>query len=295
MRPRDILSAFVAALALGLAFIAIKIGVGQAPPLLLTALRFVFAAVPAVFFVARPKAPAGLVALYGLLIGVGVFGLMFLAIAQGMPAGLASLVIQLQAFITVFLAWALLRERPTVMQMSAASLALLGIVVIGSGRLGGASLGPFLLVIAAALCWGAANIVGKRAGRIDMFAFTIWSSLAAPAPLLALSLFFEGPRALAALAHPSWVLVLCVAGLAYGGTVLGFGLWSRLLAHYPAAEIAPFALLIPVVGMVSGWLVFAEPLSLSEFAGAALVMAGLSFNVFGERWMAQRRRLRRIG
>lgn len=294
MSPRDILSGLVAALALGLAFIAIKIGVGQVPPLLLTALRFIFAAVPAIFFVARPKAPARLVALYGLLIGVGVFGLMFLAIAHGMPAGLASLVIQLQAFITVFFAWALLRERPTAIQMSAASLAFLGIVVIGSARLGGASLGPFLLVVAAALCWGAANIAGKRAGRIDMFAFTIWSSLAAPAPLLALSLFFEGPRAVAALAQPSWVLVLCVAGLAYGGTVLGFGLWSRLLAHYPAAEVAPFALLIPVVGMVSGWLVFAEPLSPIEFAGAALVMAGLSFNVFGERWLAQRRRLGQI-
>ncbi len=238
------------------------------------------------FFVARPKAPARLVALYGLLIGVGLFGLMFLAIAQGMPAGLASLVIQLQAFITVFLAWAFLRERPTAVQMSAASLALLGIVVIGSARLGGASLWPFLLVIAAALCWGAANIVGKRAGRIDMFAFTIWSSLAASAPLLALSLFFEGPRAVAALAHPSWTLALCVAALAYGGTVVGFGLWSRLLANYPAAEVAPFALLIPVVGMVSGWLAFAEPLSPIEFAGALLVMAGLSLNVFGERLLA---------
>ncbi len=294
MSLRDILSALVAALALGLAFIAIKIGVGQAPPLLLTALRFAFAAVPAVFFVARPKAPALLVALYGLLIGVGLFGLMFLAIAEGMPAGLASLVIQLQAFITVFFAWAFLRERPTAVQMSAASLALLGIVVIGSARLGGASLSPFLLVIAAALCWGAANIVGKRAGRIDMFAFTIWSSLAAPAPLLALSLFFEGPRAVSALAHPSWTLALCVAALAYGGTVVGFGLWSRLLAHYPAAEVAPFALLIPVVGMVSGWLVFAEPLSPIEFGGALFVMAGLSLNVFGERWLAQRR-LRQIG
>ena len=283
MSTRDILSGLVAALALGLAFIAIKIGVGQAPPLLLTALRFIFAAVPAIFFVARPKAPAPLVALYGLLIGVGVFGLMFLAIAHGMAAGLASLVIQLQAFITVFFAWALLRERPTAIQMSAASLAFLGIVVIGSARLGGASLGPFLLVIAAALCWGAANIVGKRAGRIDMFAFTIWSSLAPPLPLLALSIYLDGPRATQALVHPSWTLALCVAVLAYGATVLGFGLWSRLLAHYPASQVATFALLIPVVGMISGWLIFAEPLSLAEFLGALLVMAGLTFNIFGER------------
>ena len=283
MTPRDTLFALIAALMLGLAFIAIKIGVGEAPPLLLTALRFAFAAFPAVVFVPPPKAPARLVALYGVLIGVGQFGLLFLAIGQGMPVGLASLVIQLQAFITVFLAWVILGERPAPAQLIAASLALSGIVAIGSVRLGGAGLGPFLMVVAAALCWGSGNIVGKKAGRIDMFAFTIWSSLAAPLPLLALSLCFDGQRAIQTLTHPGWVLALCVAGLAYGATVLGFGLWSRLLAHYPAGRVAPFALLIPVVGMISGWLIFAEPLHPIEFAGALLVMAGLSFNIFGER------------
>ncbi len=289
MRPRDTLSAFISALALGLAFIVIKFGVREAPPLLLTALRFTFAAVPAVFFVPPPKAPAGLVALYGLLIGVGQFGLLFLAIGQGMPVGLASLVIQLQAFITVLLAWLILDERPSAIQMIAASVALSGIVVIGSARLGGASLAPFLMVVAGALCWGGGNIVGKLAGRINMFAFTIWSSIAAPLPLLALSLYFDGPRAIAALSHPGWILALCVAALAYGATLVGFGLWSRLLAHYPASEVAPFALLIPIVGMVSGWLIFAEPLTSTEFLGALLVMAGLSFNVFGGRWLARRR------
>jgi O-acetylserine/cysteine efflux transporter len=281
--PRDTLLALVAALMLGLAFIAIKIGVGEAPPLLLTALRFAFAAFPAVVFVPPPKAPAGLVALYGLLIGVGQFGLLFLAIGQGMPVGLASLVIQLQAFITIFLAWIALGERPGPVQLIAASLALSGIVVIGSVRLGGAGLGPFLMVVAAALCWSSGNIVGKMAGRIDMFAFTVWSSLAAPLPLLLLSFCVDGQRAIRTLSHPGWVLVLCVAGLAYGATILGFGLWSRLLAHYPAGQVAPFALLIPVVGMISGWLIFAEPFRPIEFVGALLVMAGLSFNIFGGR------------
>ena len=293
MSPRDILSALVAAVALGLAFIAIKIGVREAPPLLLTALRFAFAAVPAILFVRPPKAKVGLVVLYGLLIGAGNFGLLFLAIGQGMPAGLASLIIQLQAFMTVFLAWIVLGERPSGVQMIAAALALAGIAVIGSARLGGVSLWPFLMVVLAALCWGAGNIVGKLAGRIDMFAFTIWSSLAAPLPLLAFSAFVDGPRAIEALVHPSLTLVLCVAALAYGGTVLGFGLWSRLLARYPASEVAPFALLIPIVGMLSGWLIFAEPLSLIESFGALLVMAGLSFNIFGERLWAYR--FRRAG
>jgi O-acetylserine/cysteine efflux transporter len=288
MKPRDIWAAILAAMVLGIAFIAIKIGVREAPPLLLTALRFVFAAFPAILFIKPPRASIGMVALYGLLIGVGQFGLLFLAIGLGMPVGLASLVIQLQAFVTVFLAWIVLGERPSAVQLIGAGIASLGIVAIGATRLGGASLGPFLMVISAAICWGAGNLIAKLAGRIDMFAFVIWSSLAAPIPLFALSLLFEGGRTLPALAHPSLTLALCVAGLAYGGTVLGFGLWCRLLALYSAARMAPFALLIPVAGMIAGRLVFDEPLGAFELLGAALVMAGLSFNVFGDRLMGRR-------
>jgi O-acetylserine/cysteine efflux transporter len=288
MKPRDIWAAILAAMVLGIAFIAIKIGVREAPPLLLTALRFVFAAFPAILFIKPPRASIGMVALYGLLIGVGQFGLLFLAIGLGMPVGLASLVIQLQAFVTVFLAWIVLGERPSAVQLIGAGIASLGIVAIGATRLGGASLGPFLMVIGAAVCWSAGNLIAKLAGRIDMFAFVIWSSVAAPIPLFALSLLFEGGRTLPALAHPSLTLALCVAGLAYGGTVLGFGLWCRLLALYSAARMAPFALLIPVAGMIAGRLVFDEPLGAFELLGAALVMAGLSFNVFGDRLMGRR-------
>ena len=122
-------------------------------------------------------------------------------------------------------------------------------------------------------------MVGKMAGRIDMFAFTVWSSLVAPLPLFALSLVFEGGRTLAGADRiRAGMLAACVAGLAYGGTVLGFGLWSRLLAHHSAAKVAPFALLIPVVGMVAARLVFNEPLGPFELLGAVLVMAGLVFN-----------------
>lgn len=288
MGPRDVLAALVSSLALGLAFIAIKFGVRETTPLTLTALRFVFAAFPAVLFIRPPRAPIMMVALYGLLVGVGQFGLLFLAIGRGMPVSLASLVIQLQAFITIFLAWVALGERPSRVQTVGAAVALLGVATIGAPRLHGASLGPFLMVVGAAFCWGAGNLVGKLVGRIDMFALVAWSSLVAPLPLLALSVWLEGPRGVFSLAHPSLALALCVAGLSYGGTVLGFGLWSGLLSRNRAADVAPFALLIPVVGMVSGRLVFNEPLGAFELSGAALVMAGLTFNVFGDRIMALR-------
>ena len=283
MKARDILAAISVAIVWGLTFIAIKIGVGETTPLTLSALRFVFAALPVVFFVRPPKASPGIVALYGLFIGVGEFGLLFVAIGKGFPVGLASLVIQLQAFFTILLAWALMRERPRRVQLIGAGVAFVGIALIGSRRLDGASLGPFLMVIAAALFWGAGNIAAKFAGRVDMLAFVSWSSLASPAPLFLLSLLTEGRGGLASLAHPSLKLVLAVLVVSYAGTIFGFGLWARLLSHYPAAAVAPFALLVPIVGMVAGTLVFGEPLGPFELWGALLVMAGLGFNVVGDR------------
>ena len=196
MTPRDILAAVAVAVVWGLTFIAIKVGVGETSPLMLSALRFLFAALPAVFFIAPPKAPIWKVVAYGLLLGVGQFGLLFIAIHAGFPIGLTSVVVQAQAFFTVALAWGLLKEWPRRSQIIGGVVALVGMVVIGSDRLAGASLGPFLLVVLAAFFWGAANVLAKSAGRIDMLAFTVWSSLAVPIPLTLLSLVVDGPAPL---------------------------------------------------------------------------------------------------
>ena len=288
MSARDILAAVSVAIVWGLSFIAIKIGVGETSPLMLAALRFLFAAIPMVFFLAPPKASAWAVALYGLLIGVGQFGLLFIAIHQGFPVGLASLVIMAQVFFTILLAWAFLAESPSRVQIVGAAVGFIGMAVIGSERLAGASLGPFLMVILAAAFWGAGNVLAKSVGKVDMLAFTVWSSLAAPLPLIALSLAVEGTGGVAALAHPGLKLVVSVLALSYGGTLYGYGLWVRLMAHHSAATVAPFALLVPVVGMIAAALLFGESLSVVELAGGALVMAGLALNVFGE-WALRRR------
>ncbi len=160
--------------------------------------------------------------------------------------------------------------------------------VIGSARLAGASFGPFLLVILASFFWGAGNVLAKSAGKVDMLAFTVWSSLAAPLPLIFISLAVDGPAPLFALVHPGWKLIASVLVVSYAGTIFGFGLWARLLAHYSAATVAPFALLAPVVGMVAGVVVFGEPLRPVELFGGVLVMAGLALNVFGD-WLLRRR------
>jgi O-acetylserine/cysteine efflux transporter len=291
MPLRHVLLALAIALVLGLSFVAIHVGLEEAPPLLLTALRYAMAALPAMFFVRRPAVDWRLLVAYGLCIGVGQFGLLFVAIALGMPAGLASLVVQLQVFFTILLAFIVLGERPQLWQVVGALVAFAGIGVISLERLDGAALLPLLLTIAAAGFWGLGNLASKRAGRIDMLGLVVWSALVPPLPLLLGSIALEGLEAnLAALSQLSWRGIGSVAFMAWGATLFGFTMWARLLSLYPASQVTPFALCIPIAGIASAALLLGEQVSGLEIAGGLFVFAGLLVNIFGARFVGRLRR-----
>jgi O-acetylserine/cysteine efflux transporter len=288
MSPRDILLALAVVFAWGVNFVAIRWAVDEVAPLLVTGLRYFFAAVPAVFFVKRPQVRWQILVGYGLAIGVGQFGLLFLSIKLGMPAGLASLVVQLQAFFTMALAMLFLGERPSPIQWVGAAIAFAGIGVIGFERLEGAALLPLLLTVGAGAFWGVGNIVTKRAGKVDMMGFVIWSALVVPLPMLALSLIFEPGAIPAAVQNVTWVGGSSIVFVAYAGTVFGYAAWSMLLSRYPAGVVAPFSLLVPIAGIGSAALLLGETVTPIEVAGSALVFAGLLVNVFGPRLLQAR-------
>lgn len=284
MALRDIGLALLVAAIWGLNFVFIKWGVEQVPPLFLTALRYLCAALPAVFFIKRPQVRLGTMAIYGLAIGFAQFGLLFSAIKLGMPAGLASLLMQLQAFFTVVLALFFLGEKLTRFQTIGGIVAMVGVAVIATERVELTALVPLLMIILAAFFWGVANIASKKAGQIDMLSFVVWSSLVPILPLLCLSLLVEGPAQIgAALANFSGRSGFVVLFNGYAATILGFGLWSYLLKRYPASLIAPFSLLVPVAGIASSMLLLGEHITFMEIAGSILIFVGLVCSVLGAR------------
>ncbi|WP_332693211.1 EamA family transporter [Devosia sp.] len=289
MPLRDLLLALGVVLVWGLNFVAIKWGVDEISPFLLTALRYLGCALPAVFFIRRPAVGWPILIVYGLTVGVLQFSFLFTAMRLGMPAGLASLVMQMQVFFTLGLAMLFLDERPTVPQLAGAGIALVGLVTIGAEHIGGAVLLPLLMTLVAAGFWAISNIVTKRAGKVDMFAFVIWGSLVPPLPMLALSLLFEGPQALAALASISPQAIFSVLFIAYGSTLLGYGAWAVLLGRHPAGLVAPFTLLVPVVGFAAAFVLLGEMVTPLEIAGSLLILAGLGLNIFGPRLVARLR------
>ena len=287
---RDLALIFLVVALWGFSFVPIKLGLREIPPFALAALRFLLAAVPLVFFVRPPRMPIALIIAYGFAIGVFQFGLLFLGMKLGMPAGLSSLVIQLQVFFTIGLAIAFLGDRLHPQNAVGAAIAAAGVLVLALYKLHEgmtSTLTGLLLVVVSALAWGIGNVVAKRAAAghsADMFALVVWSSLVPPLPLALISYAFEGGAlAWQAVRDASLVTWSCLLFLAYVATLFGFATWAKLLHRYPTALVAPFGLLIPVSGLASGWLFLGESLAPIQALGVVLVLAGLVVNVYGGR------------
>ena len=275
----------------GTNFVVIRIGLDHLPPLTFAALRFTFALLPAVFFLKKPDVPWRNLAAYGVLIGAGQFGLLYIAMSGFISPGLASLVVQTQVFFTIGLAMWLAKESIRSFQLVALGLAAVGLVVIVAHT--DASVTPLglALVLIAAASWAGGNAFSKAAGKVNMLAYVVWASLFSVPPLLILALVFEGPQAMIqgvrAADTATWAAVLWQS---VGNTLFGYAAWGWLLSRHPAAVITPMAMLVPVFGMGASAIWLGESLPPWKLLAAGLVMSGLAINIF---WPTLQRRLAR--
>ena len=279
LKPRDIaLAVFVAAI-WGFAFVATKIGLESFSPPQLTAIRFLIACLPVVFL-PRPLISLGLLIVIGLFLFAGQFLLLFFGIVQGMPPGLASVTMQVQAFFTIMIAALVLRDVPTRRQALGIAVAFLGLGLIAL------SVGPDLTFLGltltnlGALSWAVGNVLVKRLGQVDMRALMVWLSLVPPLPALALSVAVdERMSPIAVLSQASWPSILAALYLGLVATVFAYAVWGRLLRDYPTSLVAPFALLAPCTGIVSSAIVFGERFGTMRLLGMALILIGLAVTV----------------
>jgi O-acetylserine/cysteine efflux transporter len=277
---RDALLAVLITVIWGVNFVVIDWGLGDMPPLVLAGLRFVVVLVPAVFLVPRPPVPWRTLAASAAFLSLGQFGLLYTSMAAGMPAGLASLVLQAQVIFTVVIAALRLHERPGWAQVAGIALGAAGLVVVGVGRSAQTPLVGLMLCLAAALSWAGGNIVTRRAGVASGLSMVVWSALFVPVPMFGLALAVEGPAEVGhALTHVTLTTVLATLYTAYLASVVGFGIWNGLLARHPAASVVPFTLLVPPVGMASAWLLQDERPGPWELAGGVVLMVGVAVTV----------------
>jgi len=277
-----LLAAFVAVL-WGCNFIAIHQALDLFPPLLLGALRFAVLAIPAILLIPRPQVPLKWLLGYGLGFGTLQFIFLFIAMDVGMPTGLASLVLQASAPFTVLLGAVLLREKIGPRQAVGIGLAVVGLAAIAISRAQSAALLPVILTVLGALGWALGNLASKLALRspgVNPLHLMLWMSVVPPIPMLALSLVMEGPGAVPAAfaATATAAAVPGLIGFAYlviFGTLVGSGIWTSLMRRHPAGVVAPYSLLVPVVGIAMAALLLGEQPTLVELVSAVVIVGGV--------------------
>ncbi len=269
----------------GTNFVVIKVALAHLPPLTFATLRFTFALLPAAFFIKRPDVPWRNLAAYGVLIGLGQFGMLYLAMQHDISPGLASLVVQIQVFFTIGLSMWLTGERVKRFQIAALLLATSGLAVIlwhTDGTTTPLGLG---LVLIAAASWACGNMVQRATPGVNSLAYVVWASLFSVPPLLILSLTFEGaPAILAGVRNADLGTWAAVLWQSVGNTLFGYAAWGWLLARYPAATVSPLAFFVPVFGMAGSALLLGEPMPDWKLAAAGLVLGGLALNMFWPMW-----------
>lgn len=268
-------------------FVALKKGLQGFTPLQLGFLRFLFSAVPLVFLFRPPAIGCGWVVMYGLLQGVGQFGMLIMALKVGMTAALAPVVMQMQVFVTAVLGAWLLGERLSktlVMGLVIAALGLscLAVSAISPASVGTITLGGIWLTLLGASSWAGSNIVVRKLQakgvKYNPLSLVVWSSLVSLTVFAASSLLLDDPGSW------QWTNVSCdiwlwVAYVGWIGNAVSFGLWASLLGRYAANRVAPFSLGVPGLGILAGVLILGESVTLWQFLGAGLVMFALVFVV----------------
>lgn len=271
----------------GVNFVFVKLGLDEISPLLLCALRFLFASVPAVFFIKPPAVPFKIIATYGLVMFALQFGLLFIGMNIGMPSGMASLIMQVQVFFSMFFAVVFMGEQPSFWQVVGALVSFMGIGLVALHFDAEVSFWGFILILAAAATWGVGNLITKKIKTTNMISVIVWGSFVACFPMFLFALLVEGPGSfLFTFEHITWRGAGALFYIVYVSTWIGYGVWNWLISRYPVGIVVPFTLLVPVVGILSSVLVFGEPFQIWKIEAGLLVIAGLCINVFSARFMS---------
>jgi O-acetylserine/cysteine efflux transporter len=276
----------------GVNFLFVKIGLEEISPLLLCALRFILASIPAIFFIKRPKEPFKIVVAYGLVVFALQFGLLFLGMHVGMTPGMASLIMQVQVFFSMFFAVIFLGEQPRFFQVAGALVAFAGIGLVAFHFDDTISIAGFLLILAASASWGFGTLISKKVSAASLISVVVWGSFIASFPMLLLALLFEGPGSFVyTYEHISWRGAGALMYIVYASTWVGYGAWNWLVNIYPIGIIAPFTLLVPVVGIISSIIILGDPFETWQIMAGILVISGLCINLLSSRLLNHKKAL----
>ncbi|WP_342629935.1 EamA family transporter [Nguyenibacter vanlangensis] len=265
----------------GLNFVVIHLGLRHFPPLLFSALRFLFCALPWIFIVPKPKISLRSLLSLGIVLGILVFVGLFVGMHEGVPAGIASLTMQAQVFFTVILGKFFLSEKPGPLQILSVFIGMFAIfaMIVIQGTVG--TYDGIVLVLGGALSWGVANIMMKKLPRVNMLGLMVWISLIPPVPLFLMSIAVDGwPTVAASLRAFDASGFMAVAYTGLLSTIFAYGMWGSMLQRFPTTSVAPFALLVPVFALLTAYLFLGEHYTAVQLCASAVIIGALAANIW---------------
>lgn len=287
MSNKDIALGLLVMFIWGINFAVIKLGVNDVNPLVVTAMRFTLAAIPLVFFVKKPDVQWRYLISYGVVFGLGVWGMASWSITEGLSAGMASVLLQANVLFGIAIGAVVFKESLSLVKLCGVAIALLGLMTALYATDGSVTIAGVMLILTAALCWSLTSTIVKKSNTTQVFAFSLWGMLFAPVPLLALAVFLNGPEVLVeAVEVWSWNASFSVIFQAYPTTLFGYWVWNKLLVKYPLSTATPLTLLVPVFGLIGGYLVFEETMTSLQILASALILSGILVIVFAPKLMA---------
>ncbi|MDD2371000.1 MAG: EamA family transporter [Firmicutes bacterium] len=294
MKKKDLFLALLVVTIWGSTFTVIKLGLLGMPPMMLVAFRFTLAAIPAVFFIKKPNISWKYIVAYGMTAYFGQFACDIYSLYLGMPAGIASVIMQSNVFFIFIFSAILLKEKIKAREIIGLVVAIIGIILlsvnVGIEDIKSIPTITIVLELLAAVFWAASSIVVRFAVRtsrqqnikLDVFGLVVWGSLVPIIPFFLLGILIESPMGFyRALVNLNIGDMLVVIFLAFIATLFCFSAWSRLLRSYNAGKVAMLTLLVPVSGLIIAWLVMGEVLTSVQIIGAAIVILGLIISNFG--------------
>lgn len=276
MKKSDLLLGIIVMIVWGLNFSVIKMGVNEIDPLLLTAFRFTLAAFPALLFVKKPNVPWRYLIAYGWIFAIGVWGMATWSIDAGLSAGMASVLLQMNVAIGLFLGYFILKESLPFNKILGAAIALGGLLLSLTVTDGSVTQQGLFLILLAALAWSTASIIIKKSNTKQVFAFSLWAMACAPAPLFLIVYLQSGSDAFIQLPNQlNGHVIFSVLFQAYPVTLVGYWIWNRLLVSYPLTTVAPLTLLVPIFGLIGGVIFYQEEIGIIKLIASACVISGI--------------------
>ena len=260
----------------GLNFVALKIAVLSLPPIFLAGLRFLLISIPWIFFVEKPKVSKRQFITLPITLGVLQYSLLYYGMSTGLSAGLSAVILQTQSFFTVIMSTILIKEKPRLNEISGLLIGALGVMILLINNNGDFKIEAVLIILAAAISWGIANIQLKNLGNVNMVSFLIWISPFAAIVLFIISFILEYDLVLNIdFSNIEIKVFLSIFYTAYLSTVIGFTMWQYLLNKYKSVQITPYGLLVPVTGSIFGYIILSEVLEIYQIISGIIIIIGL--------------------